>query len=145
MNTNKKSAAALIALAALFVASLLGACGSRVQAEGAASAGAKAAAAGPGPSNKKVTFVELGSVNCVPCKAMQPLMDEIKTRYPDQVEVVFHDVWTAEGRPFAAKFGVRVIPTQVFLDAEGKEYFRHEGFLPMDQLREALARGGAEL
>ena len=47
--------------------------------------------------NKKLTFIELGSVNCVPCKAMQPIMEEIRVKYPDQVEVIFYDVWTSAG------------------------------------------------
>jgi hypothetical protein len=28
-----------------------------------------------------VTFVELGSVNCIPCKAMQPVMKAIEGRF----------------------------------------------------------------
>ena len=29
----------------------------------------------------KVTFVELGSVNCIPCKQMQPVMKAIEEKY----------------------------------------------------------------
>jgi len=90
----------------------------------------------------KVSFIELGSVNCVPCKMMQPIMDEIREEYPQQVEVIFYDVWTPEERQYADEYGIRVIPTQVFLDAEGNEYFRHEGFLPKEQLVEILKQKG---
>jgi thioredoxin 1 len=62
-----------------------------------------------------VTFVELGSVNCIPCRMMQPIMRDIENTYPGQVRVVFHDVWTDEGKPYAKTYGIRVIPTQVFL------------------------------
>ena len=92
----------------------------------------------------KVTFVELGSVNCIPCKMMQPIMEEIEDEYAGQVKVVFHDVWTEEGRPYAQKYGIRLIPTQVFLDSEGKEYFRHEGFFPKEDLVEVLKQQGVE-
>jgi thioredoxin 1 len=92
----------------------------------------------------KVTFVELGSVNCIPCKQMQPIMKEIEVEYNDQVKVVFHDVWTEQGKPYAEKFRIRVIPTQVFLDKDGKEYFRHEGFFPKDQLVEVLKKQGVK-
>lgn len=92
----------------------------------------------------KVSFIELGSVNCVPCKMMQPIMDEIREEYPQQVEVIFYDVWTPEERQYADEYGIRVIPTQVFLDAEGNEYFRHEGFLPKEQLVEILKQKGVE-
>jgi thioredoxin 1 len=94
--------------------------------------------------NFLVTFVELGSVRCIPCKLMQPIMKEIETDYAGQVKVVFHDVWTPEGEPFAATFKIRVIPTQVFLDKDGKEYFRHEGFFPKDELIKVLRQKGVK-
>ena len=84
--------------------------------------------------NIKVTFVELGSVNCMPCKMMQPVMKEIEKEYSDQVKVVFYDVWTNEGKPYANKYRINSIPTQVILDKNGKEYYRHVGFIPKDEL-----------
>ena len=90
----------------------------------------------------KVTFIELGSVNCIPCKMMQPVMKEVEEKYGNQVNVVFHDVWTEEGKPFGATFGIRAIPTQVFLDKDGKEYFRHEGFFPKEELVKVLQMKG---
>jgi thioredoxin 1 len=78
----------------------------------------------------KVTFVEIGSVNCIPCKAMQPIMKAVEEEYRGQVKIVFHDVWTPKGKTDAMKYNIRVIPTQVFLDKAGKEYFRHEGYYP---------------
>ena len=78
----------------------------------------------------KVTFIELGSVRCIPCKKMEPVLESIRKKFPKDVKVVFHDVWTAEGKPYSAKYGIKLIPTQIFLDKDGKEYFRHEGFFP---------------
>ena len=86
----------------------------------------------------KVTFVELGSVGCIPCDKMQPIMEEIEEEYKGQVKVVFHDVRTAKGQPYIKEFGIRAIPTQVFLDKDGNEYFRHLGFLAKDKLVEVL-------
>ncbi len=91
-----------------------------------------------------VTFVELGSVRCIPCKMMQPIMKDIEKDYAGQVKVVFHDVWTPEGEPFAASYKIRVIPTQVFLDKEGEEYFRHEGFFPKEELVKILKQKGVK-
>jgi len=90
----------------------------------------------------KVTFVELGSVNCIPCKMMQPVMEKIEQQYKGQVKVVFHDVWTESGKASGAKFAIRVIPTQVFLDKDGKEYFRHEGFFPFEEVDKILKQKG---
>ena len=94
--------------------------------------------------NTLVTFIELGSVNCIPCRMMQPIMRDIEDTYQGQVRVVFHDVWTEEGKPYVKQFGIRVIPTQVCLDAKGVEYFRHEGFFPKEQLVAVLKSKGVK-
>jgi thioredoxin 1 len=86
----------------------------------------------------KVTFIELGSVNCIPCKMMQPVMKEIEEEYKDTVKVIFYDVWTTDGKPYAHKYKIQVIPTQVFLDENGVEYYRHEGFFPKEELVKIL-------
>lgn len=92
----------------------------------------------------KVTFVELGSVGCIPCDKMQPIMKEIEEEYKGQVKVVFHDVKTAEGNPYIEEFGIRAIPTQVFLDKDGNEYFRHLGFFAKDELVKILKMQGVK-
>jgi thioredoxin 1 len=99
------------------------------------------------PQNKnevkpKVTFVELGSVNCIPCKKMQPVMKAIEDKYGEQIKVVFHDVWKADQKQFAEKYGIKLIPTQVFLDENGKEFFRHEGFYPEAEIDKILQKKG---
>lgn len=95
-------------------------------------------------SGIKVTFIEIGSVNCTPCKMMQPIMKEIEKEYKNQVRVVFYDVFTEQGRPYAVKYRIKVIPTQVFLDKDGKVYFQHGGFFPKDQLVEVLKKQGVK-
>jgi thioredoxin 1 len=90
----------------------------------------------------KVTFIELGSVRCIPCQQMQPVMKSIKQKYGTQVNVVFHDVWTEAGAPYSQKYGIELIPTQVFLDETGKEYFRHVGFFPEEELIKVLNQKG---
>ena len=92
----------------------------------------------------KVTFIELGSVRCIPCKKMQPIVAEIEKEYEGQVKVIFYDVWTAEGKPYAYKYKIRLIPTQVFLDKDGKEYFRHQGFFPKEELVNVLKQKGVK-
>ena len=90
----------------------------------------------------KVTFIELGSVNCIPCIKMQGVMREIEQEYQDQVQIVFYDVWTEAGKPYAQQYRIRVIPTQVFLDEKGNEYFRHEGYFPKEELVQVLRQKG---
>ena len=90
----------------------------------------------------KVTFIELGSVRCIPCQQMQPVMKSIREKYPTQVDVVFHDVWTEAGAPFAKQYGIEAIPTQVFLDRDGKEFYRHIGYFPEEELVKVLNQKG---
>jgi thioredoxin 1 len=71
-------------------------------------------------------------------------MEEIEKEYAGQVRVVFHDVWTDEGKPYGSKYKIRLIPTQVFLDKDGKEYFRHEGFFPKEELVKILKQKGVK-
>jgi len=89
-----------------------------------------------------ITFIELGSVNCIPCKKMQPVMKAIEQKYGEKVKVLFYDVWTEEQKPFAKKYGIRLIPTQVFLDENGKEFFRHEGFYPEEEIHKIFKQRG---
>ena len=89
-----------------------------------------------------MTFVELGSVKCIPCRQMQPVMKAIEEKYRGQVNVVFYDVWKEDQRAYGKKYGVRIIPTQVFLDKEGKEFFRHEGFFPESEIDKLLQKRG---
>lgn len=96
------------------------------------------------PTGFKVTFIELGSVRCIPCKKMMPIMEEIKKEYAGQVNVVFYDVWTPEGAPFATQYKIKLIPTQVFLDKDGNEYFRHVGFFPKEELVAVLKQKGVQ-
>src|SRR4030043_1034783 len=76
----------------------------------------------------KVTFIELGSVRCIPCQQMQPIMQSIGQKYGTQVKVVFHDIWTQAGASYAQKYGIRAIPTQVFLDEMEKSILDMKDF-----------------
>ena len=94
--------------------------------------------------NYQATFIELGSVNCIPCKQMKSVMEKIEKEYAGKVKVVFHDVWTKEGKPYGEQYGIRVIPTQVFIDKNGKEIFRHEGYFPKEAVEKVLSDAGVQ-
>ena len=71
-------------------------------------------------------LVDLGAGKCIPCRLMKPVLDELTKEYAGQLEVVFIDVW--EKREEGGRYGIRMIPTQIFYGADGKELARHEGF-----------------
>ena len=91
-------------------------------------------------SKYQVTFLELGADRCIPCKQMQPIMKEIAETYADRVQVVFYDVWK-DPEP-GRKYGIQLIPTQVFMDQKGKEIFRHVGLFPKEEILELLKKHG---
>ncbi len=96
----------------------------------------------PSSATNVITFIELGSVRCIPCKMMQPIMKQVETNYSGKVKVVFYDVWTPAGQPAAEQYQIRLIPTQVFLDGSGKEFYRHEGFFAYDEIKKILKEKG---
>ena len=71
-------------------------------------------------------LLDLGAGKCASCKAMTVVLDEMKESFAGQLSVEFIDVWENEGA--SKEYGIRMIPTQIFFDAEGRELFRHEGF-----------------
>lgn len=89
-----------------------------------------------------VTFIELGSVRCIPCQKMQPVMKSVEEKYGDQVKVIFYDVWSPKGKEDAKQFDFDGIQTQLFLDENGREYFRHVGFFPEDEIVKILNQKG---
>jgi thiol-disulfide isomerase/thioredoxin len=91
-------------------------------------------------SKYQVTFLELGADRCVPCKRMQPIMKEIAAMFPDRVQVIFYDVWK-DSAP-AMKYRIQLIPTQVFLDQQGREITRHVGLFPKAEILELLKKHG---
>ena len=87
-------------------------------------------------SKHQVTFIELGADKCIPCKAMKPVMHEIAQEYKGTIQVVFYDVWKTP--EYAKKYGVKLIPTQVFIDKNGEEIFRHVGFYAKENIIKML-------
>lgn len=89
-------------------------------------------------SNPTVTFIELGSVKCIPCQKMQLVMKKVEEKYPNEVKVIFYDVWTKEEKKYAEQYKINSIPTQIFLDKNGKEYYRHVGYFPYEELEKVI-------
>lgn len=77
-------------------------------------------------------LVDLGAGKCVACKAMTPILEDLRGSLAGRLAVEFIDVWETEG--VAEKYGVETIPTQIFFDATGKELFRHTGFLSKEDI-----------
>ncbi|MBU1276518.1 MAG: thioredoxin family protein [Proteobacteria bacterium] len=99
-----------------------------------------ASASGELPAKGMVTLIDLGAHQCIPCRMMAPILDELKKEYKGRAAIVFLDVW--EDRTLASQYGIRVIPTQIFYDRQGKEFLRHEGFLSKEKIETVLTKLG---
>ncbi len=77
-------------------------------------------------------LIDLGADKCIPCKMMAPILDELKKDFAGKLEVEFIDVWKNPDQ--AGRYGVRMIPTQIFYDPAGKELFRHSGFIGREDI-----------
>ena len=77
-------------------------------------------------------LVDLGATSCIPCKMMKPVLEGLTKDYAGKMSVEFIDVWKspAEGK----NYKVSIIPTQIFYDAQGKELYRHEGFISREDI-----------
>jgi len=96
------------------------------------------------PVKGKVTMVDIGAKKCVPCKLMAPIMEELEKEYDatGKAAILFIDVW--ENQDQGKRFGIRSIPTQIFYDKDGKEVYRHEGFLEKKAIVERLEGMGVK-
>ena len=102
----------------------------------------------PAPAEKEAAqslprLLDLGAGKCVPCKMMTPILDEMEKEFAGQLNIEFIDVWKDESA--GEKYGIRMIPTQIFFDASGKELFRHEGFFSREDILKKWAEFGIEL
>ena len=98
---------------------------------------------GPPPAAGLPRLVDLGSVVCVPCKMMAPILEDLKKQYAGRLVVEFIDVNV--DRAAGTKYGIKLIPTQVFFDASGKEFFRHEGFFSKEDILATFEKQGVSL
>ncbi len=84
----------------------------------------------------KPVIVKLGSDKCVPCRAMSKTMTEMSKERAGKEIYLSLDVYA--NRELAQAAGVRLIPTILFYDKNGKPKAKHEGQMRKDQLLKAI-------
>ena len=88
--------------------------------------------------NGKPTLAEFGWRECIPCKEMKPILEELALEYEDRVNVLIVEIPYHED--LADKYGIMVMPVQIFFDSSGQEVFRHAGFMPKNEIVDQLER-----
>ena len=111
----------------------------------ASSATEAAPIASHGPATRSAgipRLVDVGADKCIPCKAMAPILVELRAEYAGRLQVDFIDVWKnpGAGDPYHAY----AIPTQIFFDGNGRELTRHQGFISKEDILATWKRFGFE-
>jgi thioredoxin 1 len=86
---------------------------------------------------------DFGSENCIPCKEMLRILTPMMADYKDKVDIRIINVYEDKAR--TQQFRIVTIPTQVFIDAQGKELFRHIGVYPRDSIEARFREFGMPL
>jgi thioredoxin 1 len=87
-------------------------------------------------ANSKPALYDFGMGMCIPCKDMEKVLNSIKSKYGNQIEVRL--IMAEKERPMFEKYKIVGVPTQVFLDTSGKEVDRHVGAYTEDELVKKL-------
>lgn len=88
-------------------------------------------------------IVDVGGENCIPCKLMVPILDEVRAEYKGKLEVV--TISKNEDPGAMKRYRVSTIPTQIFYGPDGKEIARHFGFIAKDDILDTFKKHGVEL
>ncbi len=92
------------------------------------------------PVKGMATLVDLGADACIPCKMMMPIITRLEKVYRGKAAIVFIDVW--KDKEPAKRFGISAIPTQIFFDKNGREVYRHTGFMGEAEIVSQLKKMG---
>ena len=88
-------------------------------------------------------LIDFGAGKCINCKLMKEVLSELRTEYGDQLDIRFVDVW--EDEEASKAYSIQLIPTQVFLNSESNELFRHEGFYSKEDILKKWDELGVQL
>ncbi len=91
-------------------------------------------------SKRVPVLLEFGRGWCKPCKYMKPILDDMGKFYAGRAIVTTVDM--DANSDLVRSFGIRMMPTQIFLTPDGKEFFRHEGILEREQIAQIFTRMG---
>jgi thioredoxin 1 len=86
--------------------------------------------------------VDLGADKCQACKELAPILESLRKECAGRAQVDFIDVW--KNPEAAEEYGIQMIPTQIFYDAQGREIWRHVGFLPREEFVAKLRAAGMQ-
>ena len=85
----------------------------------------------------KPCIVDFFATWCGPCKALAPVLEELAGEYAGKVD--FYKVDVDQAEDLAGAFGIRSIPTLLFIPLKGQPQIT-QGALPKQQLKEIIEK-----
>jgi thiol:disulfide interchange protein len=90
-------------------------------------------------AEKRPTFVFLHSADCIPCKVMMDVADEVyPAEFEDRVALIDVDVYDQRNNNLMRAERLQSIPTLVFYDAQGNRNV-YIGAMQADQFRQTMS------
>ena len=83
----------------------------------------------------KVVLVDFGATWCAPCKAMEPIIKDMKTKYENKATII--EINIDEQRTLATDYMVQSIPTLIIFN-DGREVKRLVGLQPVATIEQCL-------
>lgn len=85
-------------------------------------------------------LLEFGRGWCKPCKYMKPILDDMARAYSGKAIITTVDMDV--NADLVRNFRIRMMPTQVFLTPDGKEFWRNEGTLEREHIMQVFSKMG---
>ncbi len=85
-----------------------------------------------------ISLIELGGYGCKPCMRMDTVLAEIKLIFKEKININTIRVTEDRGKKAAKYFGVNAIPTQIILDKNSSEIYRHTGYISTKELQKII-------
>ena len=87
-------------------------------------------------------LADFGRGVCIPCKQMKPILEELSAGYEGKASILIIEI--DEYRALTRRYSIRLVPTQIFFDAQRKEVYRHEGFMSKESIKEKFEEMGVK-
>ena len=79
---------------------------------------------------------------CILCKQMKPILEELAAEYEGKASILIIEM--DEYMALTRRYGIRLIPTQIFFDAQRKEVYRNEGLMSKESIKEKFEEMGVK-
>ena len=86
-------------------------------------------------NSNPIVLIDFFATWCGPCKAMHPVLEQLKVEMGDEIRILKIDVDKNES--LAARFHIQSVPTLIMF-LNGTQTWRHSGAMPLVALTQAI-------